>query len=182
MRVVPLELQGLLKLQDDVRRDDRGAFIETWNRRKLAELGIEVDFVQDNLSISRQWTIRGLHYQIQQAQGKLVRVSNGEIHDVVVDLRRSSPTFGRATAVRLSAEAYEALWVPPGFAHGFVALRDDTRVTYKVTDYWAPQFERTLAWNDPLVRSLWPLPARVEPLVAPKDAAGVLLRDAECYP
>lgn len=182
MRAIPLELPGLIKLEHDVWRDDRGLFVETWNRRALAAVGIEADFVQDNLSVSRQWTLRGLHYQIQQPQGKLVRVLSGEIQDVLVDLRRSSPTFGRGTSVRLSADTFDALWVPAGFAHGFLALRDDTRVAYKVTDYWAPQFERTLLWSDPAAQALWSLPPGVQPLVSPKDAAGALLGDTETCP
>jgi len=181
MRAVPLELAGVLKLEQQAWRDDRGVFLETWNRRALAQLGLDVDFVQDNLSLSRQWVVRGLHYQIKQPQGKLVRVLTGEIYDVLVDLRRSSSTFGRAIGVHLAAAAHEALWVPPGFAHGFVALAPDTRVSYKVTDYWAPEFERTLLWNDPQLGIDWPIPANAVPIVSAKDAAGAPLERADCY-
>lgn len=181
MRAIPLELPGVVKFEHDVWRDERGLFVETWNRRELVKCGVEADFVQDNVSVSKQWTVRGLHYQIQQPQGKLVRVLHGEIFDAVVDLRRSSPFFGRAIGIRLSAQTYDALWVPPGFAHGFLALENDTKVTYKVTDYWAPKFERTLLWNDPRLQLLWPIPPDTMPIVSAKDAVGATLEHAENY-
>ena len=181
MRAIPLELAGVLKFEHDTWRDERGLFVETWNRRELAKCGVEADFVQDNVSVSRQWTVRGLHYQIQQPQGKLVRVLSGEIFDAVVDLRRSSPSFGRAIGIRLSAQTYDALWIPPGFAHGFLALENDTKVTYKVTDYWAPKFERTLLWNDPKLKLDWPIPPHATPIVSAKDAVGAALDGAESY-
>ena len=181
MRALPLALPGVLKFEHDVWRDERGLFVETWNQRELAKCGVEQAFVQDNVSESRQWTVRGLHYQIQQPQGKLVRVLSGAIFDVVVDLRRSSPSFGQAIGIRLSAQTYDALWVPQGFAHGFLALENDTKVTYKVTDYWAPKFERTLLWNDPKLNIDWPIPADATAIVSGKDAVGALLDSAECY-
>lgn len=181
MRAIPLELPGVLKFEHDVWRDERGLFVETWNRRELVKCGVAEDFVQDNVSVSRQWTVRGLHYQIQQPQGKLVRVLSGEIFDAVADLRRSSPSFGRAIGIRLSAHTYDALWIPPGFAHGFLALENDTKVTYKVTDYWAPKAERTLLWNDPKLQIDWPIPRDATPIVSAKDAVGAPLEDAESY-
>lgn len=181
MRAVKLDIDGALKLQHDVWRDERGLFMEAWNERELARVGLESRFVQDNLSLSRQWTVRGLHYQIQQPQGKLIRALTGKIYDVIVDLRRHSPTFRRMIGIYLSADDYEALWVPPGCAHGFLALEHDTRVTYKVTDYWAAQFERTLLWNDPALGIEWPIPAGTTPIVSKKDAAGMPLESAAQY-
>jgi dTDP-4-dehydrorhamnose 3,5-epimerase len=181
MQVQTLQIEGVIKFRPNVWRDDRGLFVETWNERELAKHGLDMRFVQDNMSLSRRWTLRGLHYQIEQAQGKFVRAVTGAIYDVVVDLRRSSPTFRRAIGVHLAADDYEALWVPPGCAHGFLALEDDTRVAYKVTDYWAPQFERTLLWNDPALDIPWPIPAGVAPIVSAKDAAGAPLASAPDY-
>jgi dTDP-4-dehydrorhamnose 3,5-epimerase len=182
MQAEPLAIAGVIKFSHDVWRDDRGLFLESWNERALAQQGLDVRFVQDNMSLSRQWTVRGLHYQIEQPQGKLIRVITGAVYDVIVDLRRSSPTFRRALGVRLTAERFESLWVPPGCAHGFLALADDTRVAYKVTDFWAPQHERTLLWNDPALDIPWPLPAGVAPIVSAKDAAGLHLHEAPDYP
>ncbi len=181
MRATSLDIDGALRLEHDVWRDERGLFVETWNERELARCGLELRFVQDNLSLSRQWTVRGLHYQIQQPQGKLVRVLTGKIFDVIVDLRRRSPTFRHAIGVHVSAEDYDALWVPPGCAHGFLALEHDTRVSYKVTDYWAAQFERTLLWNDAELSVEWPIPQDVSPIVSSKDAAGIPLQSAPYY-
>jgi dTDP-4-dehydrorhamnose 3,5-epimerase len=181
MRAVKLDIDGALKLQHDVWRDERGLFMEAWNERELARIGLEARFVQDNLSVSRQWTVRGLHYQIQQPQGKLIRVLTGKIYDVIADLRRQSPTYRRTIGIYLSADDYEALWVPPGCAHGFLALEHDTRVTYKVTDYWAAQFERTLLWNDPALGIGWPIPDGITPIVSKKDAAGMPLERAAHY-
>ena len=181
MRAVALELPGVLKFEYDVWRDERGLFVETWNRRELMKCGVADDFVQDNVSVSKQWTVRGLHYQIQQPQGKLVRVLSGEIFDAVVDLRRSSQSFGRAIGIHLSAHTFDALWVPPGFAHGFLALQNDTKVTYKVTDYWAPKSERTLLWNDPELQIDWPIAPDATPIVSAKDAVGAPLNRAESY-
>lgn len=182
MRVTPLALQTVLLIEPTVFRDSRGAFAETWNARDFAAAGIDVNFVQENVSVSRCHTLRGLHYQVKQPQGKLLRVLNGEIFDAVVDLRRSSDTFGQSVTLRLAANDGQSLWVPDGFAHGFLALADDTRVQYKVTDYWAPQCERTLAWNDPALGIHWPLPVGAEPLLSDKDRAGQSLAAADVYP
>lgn len=182
MKATPLALPEVLFLEPRVFRDPRGAFLETWNERAYRELGIDLPFVQDNLSISARGTLRGLHYQVEQPQGKLVRVIKGAVHDVVVDLRRSSPRFGRHAAICLAADDLGALWVPPGFAHGFLALEADTRVQYKVTDFWAPSHERTLAWDDPTLAIDWPLPGGEVPLLSDKDRAGRRLADADAYP
>ena len=182
MRAAPLSLPGVLLIEHQVFDDARGAFYESWNERDFAAAGIEARFVQENVSRSRAYVLRGLHYQIRQTQGKLVRVLAGEIFDVVVDLRRSSATFGRSLSVQLDAAGARSLWVPPGFAHGFLALADETRVQYKVTDYWSREAERTLKWNDPALAVRWPLPAGVEPLVSAKDREGAPLARAECFP
>ena len=149
MRAIPLALPGAVLIEPTVYGDTRGAFFEAWNERAFAASGIEARFVQENVSVSRRHVLRGLHYQVSQVQGKLIRVLAGAVFDVIVDLRRSSPDFGRSLSVQLDAREPRSLWVPPGFAHGFLALADDTQVQYKVTDFWATQAERTLAWNDP---------------------------------
>lgn len=182
MDVVQLDLPGMMLLTTPVYPDFRGSFMETWNERKLASVGIDAHFVQDNLSSSRRYTVRGLHYQLANAQGKLVRVLRGEIFDVVVDVRRQSGSFGRWATVALSGGDGKALWIPQGFAHGFLALSDDTLVHYKVTDYWAPQHEQTLLWNDPALGIPWPVPAGMKPILSDKDAAGVPLAAAKAYP
>lgn len=182
MRSTALPLPGLLLIEHQVFDDARGAFFESWNERAFAAAGIEARFVQENVSRSRAYVLRGLHYQIPHAQGKLIRVLAGGIFDVVVDLRRSSPAFGRSCAVRLDAADARSLWVPPGFAHGFLALADDTRVQYKVTDFWSRESERTLLWNDAALGVSWPLPAGVEPLLSAKDREGAPLARAECFP
>lgn len=181
MRAVSLELTGAVIIEHQIWHDERGAFVETWNEREFAKLGLAASFVQDNMSTSRRWTVRGLHYQVEHAQGKLVRVLAGEVFDVIVDLRRNSSTFGRALGVPLSAERGESLWVPQGFAHGFLALTNDTKVAYKVTNFWAPKMERTLLWNDPALKIDWPLPANVAPIISAKDALGSPLASAETY-
>ena len=182
MRATALALPGVLLIEHRVFEDARGAFFESWNERDFAAAGIAARFVQENVSRSRAHVLRGLHYQIRQTQGKLVRVLAGEIFDAVVDLRRSSATFGRSCSVSLDAAGARSLWVPPGFAHGFLALADETRVQYKVTDYWSPQAERTLQWNAPALGIPWPLPAGRAPLLSAKDADGVPLERAECFP
>ena len=181
MRATALALPGVLLIEHQVFDDARGAFYESWNERDFAAAGIEARFVQENVSHSRAHVLRGLHYQIRQPQGKLVRVLAGEIFDVVVDLRRSSPTFGKSCSVQLTADA-RSLWVPAGFAHGFLALAAETRVQYKVTDFWSREAERTLRWNDPALGLRWPLPAGVAPLLSAKDQEGALLARADCYP
>ena len=178
MRVAPTELPDVKVVQPRVFEDARGFFYESWNQRALAAAGIDARFVQDNHSRSVRGVLRGLHYQVEHAQGKLVRVVAGEVFDVAVDLRRSSATFGRHVARILSAANHEELWVPPGFAHGFVVLSDAAEFLYKTTDYWYPEHERTLLWNDPALGIAWPVDA---PILAAKDAAGVPLARADLF-
>jgi dTDP-4-dehydrorhamnose 3,5-epimerase len=182
MRSVPLALPGALLIEPRVYSDPRGAFYESWNEREFVAAGIALRFVQENVSISRRHVLRGLHYQVSQVQGKLVRVLTGEIFDVIVDLRRSSPGFGRSVNVTLDAREPRALWVPPGFAHGFLALADNTQVQYKVTDFWLPTAERTLAWNDPALGIDWPLAPQSSPVLSEKDGRGQKLSEAETFP
>ena len=161
--------------------DARGAFFETWNKRTFAALvGRDVDFVQDNHSSSAGGVLRGLHYQVRQAQGKLVRVTSGEVFDVAVDLRRSSKTFGRWVGENLSAQNRRMMWIPEGFAHGFLVLSESADFLYKTTGYYAPEHERTLLWNDPALGIAWPLSG--DPVLKPKDAAGLPLARAETFP
>ena len=179
MQVTPTAISDVKLVEPKVFGDDRGFFFESWNRRALAAAGIDVDFVQDNHSRSRRGVLRGLHYQVEHAQGKLVRCAIGAVFDVVVDLRRSSPTFGRALGMTLSAENRRMLWVPPGFAHGFLVVSESADFLYKTTDYWYPQHERTLLWNDPALRIDWPLDGA--PTLAAKDAAGTPFAAADLY-
>jgi dTDP-4-dehydrorhamnose 3,5-epimerase len=179
MRVVPTSIPDVKIVEPRVFGDARGFFFESWNARALAEAGIAAEFVQDNHSRSAQGVLRGLHYQVAHAQGKLVRVVAGEVYDVAVDLRRSSPTFGRHVAITLSAEDKRMLWVPPGFAHGFCVISASADFLYKTTDYWHPDHERTLLWNDPALGIAWPLAG--PPTIAPRDAAGKPLSTAETY-
>jgi len=172
-------LPGLFLLEPRVFGDERGFFLESYNELALAELGLRERFVQDNHSCSQRNVLRGLHYQIKQTQGKLVRVVDGEVLDVAVDLRRSSPAFRRWEAVRLSGDNRHMLWIPAGFAHGFYVTSAKAHVLYKATDYYAPEYERTLAWNDPDLKIDWQLDG--EPIVSPKDQRGVALRDAETF-
>ena len=160
--------------------DARGFFFESFNARDFAQAtGLNVEFVQDNHSKSARGVLRGLHYQIQHAQGKLVRVVQGEVFDVAVDLRRASPTFGQWVGERLSADNHRQLWVPPGFAHGFVVLSESAEFLYKTTDYWYPEHERSLLWSDPAIGIDWPID--FAPQLAAKDAEGKVLADAECF-
>jgi len=161
--------------------DDRGYFMETWRESAFAAQGIGPGFVQDNQSASVQWTLRGLHYQIHQPQGKLVRVLRGEVFDVAVDLRRGSPTFGRWVGEVLSGENKRQMWVPAGFAHGFLVLSESAEFVYKCTDYYAPEHERGLRWDDPAVGIEWPLAKGAVPILSPKDAQAPGLDDAEVY-
>jgi dTDP-4-dehydrorhamnose 3,5-epimerase len=181
MHVTPTELPEVLVIEPAVFKDDRGFFFETYQAKKWAEFGIPAPMVQDNQSGSRQGVLRGLHYQLPQAQGKLVRVLSGEIFDVAVDIRRSSPRFGKWVGVRLSAENRKQLWVPVGFAHGFYVMSQWADVTYKVTEYWAPKCERTILWNDPAIGITWPLAGGTAPLVSPKDGQGLPLAKAEVF-
>ena len=179
MKVLPTAIPDVLVVEPRVFGDARGFFMESWNRRALTEAGLDADFVQDNHSRSRRGVLRGLHYQIRHPQGKLVRVVAGEVFDVAVDLRRSSPTFGRSVGVALSEDNKRMMWVPPGFAHGFLVTSESADFLYKTTDYYHPEDERTLRWNDPALGIAWPVEG--EPLLAAKDAAGARLADAEVY-
>lgn len=180
MNAIETALAGVLILEPRVFGDDRGFFYESYNRKVLAEkAGITQDFVQDNHSRSARNVLRGLHYQIRQPQGKLVRVIAGEVFDVAVDVRRSSPTFGKWTGVSLSADNKRMLWIPAGFAHGFLVLSDYAEFLYKTTDYWAPEHERSIAWNDPELAIDWPLAG--EPVLSAKDRAGLRLKEAEVF-
>jgi dTDP-4-dehydrorhamnose 3,5-epimerase len=179
MKKIQTSLPDVLVLEPRVFGDQRGFFLESYSEKVLAELGIKDRFVQDNHSFSTRNVLRGLHYQIQNTQGKLVRVADGEILDVAVDLRRSSPTFGQSEAVRLSGENKRMMWIPAGFAHGFRVISETAHVLYKATDYYAPEFERTVAWNDPTLNIDWALDG--DPIVSVKDQRGVILRDAETF-
>lgn len=179
MKLVDTAIPDVKLIEPRVFGDDRGFFYESWNRRTLADLGIVADFVQDNHSKSARNVLRGLHYQIRQPQGKLVRVTAGEVFDVAVDLRQSSPTFGRHVAFTLSADNKRMAWIPPGFAHGFCVTSESAEFLYKTTDYWAPEHERALLWNDPDLGIGWPL--RGEPTLAAKDRDGTPLSRAETF-
>jgi len=180
MKVIPTDLPDVLLLEPAVYGDERGFFFESYNERAFEQAtGIKPRFVQDNHSRSARNVLRGLHYQVSQTQGKLVRVTAGEVFDVSVDLRKSSPNFGRWTGARLSAENKRMLWIPEGFAHGFLVLSESADFLYKTTDFYAPQHERCLLWNDPAIGIEWPLSG--EPILAAKDRAGVLLQAAEVF-
>ena len=180
MNVIQTAIPGVVIIEPKVFGDDRGFFYESYNQQRFEELtGTAPAFVQDNHSRSARGVLRGLHYQIQQTQGKLVRVTSGEVFDVCVDLRRSSPTFGKSVSVILSAENHRQIWVPPGFAHGFLVTSDSAEFLYKTTDYYAPEYERSLLWNDPALGIEWPL--QQEPLLSVKDKAGVPLASAEVF-
>ncbi len=186
MKVIPTALPEVLILEPKVFGDERGFFFESYNRKTFAEdTGLDVEFVQDNHSKSVQGVLRGLHYQLVKPQGKLVRAVAGKVWDVAVDLRRSSPTFKRWVGVELSAENQRLLWVPPGFGHGFVVLSDSADFLYKTTDYWYPEHDRNIAWNDPDLAIDWPLEGlnlpNGQPILAPKDAAAPRLVQAEVY-
>ncbi len=179
--VTPTAIPDVLVLEPRVFGDARGFFYESFNQRDFAQAtGLDVTFVQDNHSKSAQGVLRGLHYQVEHAQGKLVRVVQGEVLDVAVDLRRSSPTFGRWVGERLSADNKKQMWVPPGFAHGFVVLSETAEFLYKTTDYWYPEHERSLLWSDPALGIDWQLTGA--PLLAAKDATAPVLAQAEIYP
>lgn len=178
MQFEPTEIPDVILITPRLLGDERGFFQEVYHQEKFREGGIRLPFVQDNHSRSRRGVLRGLHYQIRRPQGKLVRVLQGEIFDVAVDLRRSSPTFGRHVGVRLDALRYQQLYVPPGFAHGFCVLSESADVSYKCTDLYLPEAERSLLWNDPTVGISWPID---EPLLSEKDRAGVPLAQAELF-
>ncbi|MCS6907662.1 MAG: dTDP-4-dehydrorhamnose 3,5-epimerase [Anaerolineales bacterium] len=181
MDVKPTALPGVLLIQPQLYTDERGYFFELYHTRKYQAIGLPAQFVQDNYSRSRRGTLRGLHYQIRHPQGKLVQVTVGEVFDVAVDLRRRSPYFGRWVGVLLSGENCHQLWIPPGFAHGFYVLSEWAEVLYKVTDYYAPEWDRTILWNDPDLAISWPLREGELPLLSPKDAAGKAFCEAEVF-
>lgn len=181
MQFIPTSIPDVVLIEPRVFADARGFFLETYQYQRFAAAGISAHFVQDNHSGSHQGTLRGLHYQIQQPQGKLVRAIVGEIFDVAVDLRRSSPTFGQWVGINLSSENKRMVWVPPGFAHGIYVISEWAEILYKTSDIYAPQHERTLLWNDPQVNVQWPLLPGSMPLLSEKDAQGKLLAQAEIY-
>jgi len=181
MNVVQTAIPGVLMIEPRVFGDARGFFLEGYNARGFRQAtGLSVDFVQDNHSRSRRGVLRGLHYQLQQAQGKLVSVVCGAVFDVAVDIRRSSQSFGQWVGVELSEDNHRQVWLPPGIAHGFLVLSERVDVLYKTTDYYAPEHERVILWNDPDIEIEWPLAD--EPLLSPKDQAGLPLKQAECFP
>ena len=181
MQVIPTSISDVLIIEPKVFSDERGFFYESFNAKHFADLtGIDIPFVQDNHSRSARHVLRGLHYQIKQPQGKLVRVTAGEVLDVVVDIRRSSPTFGQSETVILSAENKRMRWIPPGFAHGFLGLSEMAEFLYKTTDYWVPAYERSILWNDPDLNIDWQLNGAT-PILAAKDQAGKLFKDAEVF-
>jgi len=178
--VTPTAIPDVLLLETRFFSDDRGYFFESFNARDFSQAtGLQVEFVQDNHSMSLKGVLRGLHYQIRHPQGKLLRAVRGSVFDVAVDLRKSSPTFGRWVGAMLSAENRRQLWIPPGFAHGFLALSDEAEVLYKITDYWYPEHERTLSWKDPTLAIAWPIEG--EPRLAPKDMQGKLFGEIEVF-
>lgn len=180
MNVIETTLPGVLLIEPRVFGDARGFFLESWNRQAFSERGLDLDFVQDNHSRSTRGVLRGLHYQLHQPQGKLVRVVSGAVFDVAVDLRKSSPHFGKWVGHELSAENKRMMWIPPGFAHGFLVLSDTADFLYKTTALYAPQWDRGVRWNDPDIGVAWPLEG--EPQLSGKDQVAPLLGDAEVYP
>lgn len=175
LQITPTAIHDVFIVEPKVFGDERGWFTESFNADDFAKAtGLDVQFVQDNHSFSRQWTLRGLHYQLEQTQGKLVRVVTGSVFDVVVDIRQASPTYGKWAGVELSAENHKQLWIPAKLAHGFLVLSETAEFLYKTTDYYHPQSEACLAWNDPTVGIKWPLPVGVQPNMNAKDAAGLL--------
>jgi len=181
LKFLPTPIPDVLLIEPIVFEDERGFFLESYQKKRFTDAGISFDFPQDNHSRSVQGTLRGLHYQIKQPQGKLVRVTLGEIYDVAVDIRRSSPSFGQWVGDYLSAKNKRMLWVPPGFAHGFYVTSPEAEVLYKTTDYYAPQWERTILWNDPDINIDWPLTSGTVPVLSSKDLMGKPLREAEVY-
>lgn len=182
MKVTQTAIPDVLVLAPPFHSDARGIFLETWRAERYASAGIDAGFVQDNHSRSVRHTLRGLHYQVERPQGKLITVVTGMVYDVAVDLRRSSPTFRRAVGVTLAEDSHEQLWIPPGFAHGFYVLSDRADLVYKCTDYYIGALDRTLAWDDPDLAIDWPLVAPAPPLLSAKDASGLRLSDAPTYP
>lgn len=181
MNFSPTKIPEVIRVEPQIFEDARGFFMETFRSDQAISAGIIGNFVQDNHSGSKKNILRGLHYQIRYPQGKLIRAVIGEIFDVAVDLRRSSPTFGRWTSEILSSENKRMLWIPPGFAHGLYVLSEKAEVLYKATEYYSPSWERSILWNDPKIGIDWPVPASLEPILSTKDGSGTLLEDAEVY-
>ena len=181
MKVTETALPGVLLLAPRIFKDDRGEFYETYNQKQMIEAGLPELWLQDNFSLSKKNVLRGIHYQITEPQGKLIRVTHGTVLDVAVDLRRSSPTFAKHIAVELTAETGEMLWIPQGFGHAFLALTNQVGFAYKVTDYYSPKGERTIVWNDSDLAIPWPIEPK-DVIVSGKDRAGLALRDAEVFP
>jgi dTDP-4-dehydrorhamnose 3,5-epimerase len=181
MQFEPTIIPDIILISPQVHGDDRGFFMETYQAQRFGAAGLPFIYVQDNHSASQHGTLRGLHYQVRQAQGKVVRVISGEIYDVAVDLRRWSATFGKSVGIELSAKNKIQIWVPHGFAHGFYVLSEWAEVVYKATDYYAPEWERTLLWNDPTLNITWPIPVGEEPILSSKDKQGTPLSEAEVY-
>ncbi len=182
MQFEPTVIPDVVLIRPHVFGDARGFFLESWEERKFARAGIDARFVQDNHSRSTRHTLRGLHYQKPQSQGKLVRVASGTVFDVAVDIRRSSPTFRMSVGLVLSSENMEMLWVPPGFAHGFLVLSEQADFLYRCTDFYAPAHEKAIRWDDPELGIEWPLPSGARPILSPKDEAAAAFRDAELFP
>jgi dTDP-4-dehydrorhamnose 3,5-epimerase len=182
VNITPTEIREVLVIEPTVHRDDRGFFLESYRQTWLESRGVSAGFVQDNHSYSTRGTLRGLHYQLETPQGKLVQVISGEVYDVAVDIRRSSPTFGRWVSARLSVDDHRQLWIPPGFAHGFYVLSESADVLYKCTEYYDPPQDRSLKWDDPDIGIDWPLISGCPPLLSKKDASAPRLRDATTYP
>ena len=182
MEFIPTRLPEVVLIKPKVFGDERGFFLESWQQKKFADAGIHADFVQDNHSHSSQWILRGMHYQIQNTQGKLVRVSRGAVYDVAIDVRRSSPRFGEWVGVELSDTNHHMMWIPPGFAHGFLTLTEKVDFMYKCTELYSPQYERCSRWDDPDVGIQWPLPVGVSPQLAARDAQAPGIRNAEVFP
>jgi dTDP-4-dehydrorhamnose 3,5-epimerase len=181
MQFTPADISDVIIITPKIFRDQRGEFLETYRSEEFAFAGIDMEFIQDNHVGSKVGVLRGLHYQIQQAQGKLIRVVTGEIYDVAVDLRKGSSTFGKSVGIRLSDQEKNQLWIPPGFAHGYYVLSDLAEVSYKVTAYYTPEWERTLLWNDPVLQINWPLASPDHPLLSENDLQGLPLNKAEVY-
>jgi dTDP-4-dehydrorhamnose 3,5-epimerase len=181
MKITETSLAGVLVLTPKIYRDSRGAFCETWNQRSMTDVGVPTNWVQDNFSVSKKNVLRGIHYQVIQPQGKLVRVTHGAVLDVAVDLRRNSPTFAKHVAVELSGENGLMLWIPVGFGHAFLTLTEEAGFTYKVTDYYSPIGERTIVWNDPELAIPWPI-TQEHVILSDKDRSGATLQEAEVFP
>ena len=181
MKFTRLTIPDVILVEPDVFGDERGFFMESWHKKKFEEGGIDTDFVQDNHSRSGQFILRGLHYQIKQPQGKLVRVIKGEVFDVAIDIRRSSPTFGQWVGEILSEDNKKMLWIPPGFAHGFLVTSDSADLCYKCTDFYAPEYDRSIRWDDPELAIRWPLPEGVQPVLSQKDSEAPWFKEAEKF-